>query len=166
MNADCNLAERWGRLRVRLPNGVGAFNRDVRERFADFCLPTGPVNQAAPRKPAGRVKSVRADFSLRYNVSLTSAMEYVMAVTSMVHVRVDESIKNQAAETLASMGLTVSDAVRVFLTRVVTDQQLPFALQAPNASTRAAMREARAISKARYASAVALIHDLEEGTKR
>jgi DNA-damage-inducible protein J len=90
----------------------------------------------------------------------------MMAATTMVHVRVDESIKNQAAETLASMGLTVSDAVRVFLTRVVTDQQLPFALQAPNASTRAAMREARAISKARYASTDALIHDLEKGTKR
>lgn len=89
-----------------------------------------------------------------------------MAATTMVHVRVDESIKNQAAETLASMGLTVSDAVRVFLTRVVTDQQLPFALQAPNAGTRAAMREARAIGKARYASADALIHELEKGSKR
>src|SRR5574337_945859 len=66
-----------------------------------------------------------------------------MAATTMVHVSVDESIKNQATETLASMGLTVSDAVRVFLTRVVTDQQLPFALQAPNAATRAAKREAR-----------------------
>lgn len=54
-----------------------------------------------------------------------------MAATTMVHVRVDEGIKNQATETLASMGLTVSDAVRVFLTRVVTEQQLPFALQAP-----------------------------------
>jgi DNA-damage-inducible protein J len=89
-----------------------------------------------------------------------------MAATTMVHVRVDESIKNQATETLASMGLTVSDAVRVFLTRVVTDQQLPFALQAPNASTRAAMREARAIGKARFASTDALIHDLEKGAKR
>lgn len=89
-----------------------------------------------------------------------------MATTRMVHVRVDESIKNQATETLASMGLTVSDAVRVFLTRVVTDQRLPFALQAPNAATRAAMREARAIGKARFNSAAALIHDLEEGAER
>lgn len=36
------------------------------------------------------------------------------ATTTMVHVRVDEKIKAQAAETLSSMGLTVSDAVRVF----------------------------------------------------
>ena len=74
-----------------------------------------------------------------------------MAATTMVHVRVDEHIKTQASETLAAMGLTVSDAIRVFLTRVVADQQLPFALKAPNAGTRAAMKEARAMSK-RHAS--------------
>jgi DNA-damage-inducible protein J len=90
----------------------------------------------------------------------------MMAATTMVHVRVDENIKNQATESLASMGLTVSDAVRVFLTRVVSDQQLPFALQAPHASTRAAMREARAIDKTRFTSTDALIRDLEKGTKR
>jgi DNA-damage-inducible protein J len=89
-----------------------------------------------------------------------------MATTTMVHVRVDESIKNQATETLASMGLTVSDAVRVFLTRVVTDQRLPFALRAPNATTRAAMREARTIGKARFSSADGLFDDLEKGAKR
>jgi DNA-damage-inducible protein J len=89
-----------------------------------------------------------------------------MAATTMVHIRVDESLKDQATETLASMGLTVSDAVRVFLTRVVADQQLPFALNVPNASTRMAMREARAIGKARFTSMDALIHDLEKGAKR
>ena len=89
-----------------------------------------------------------------------------MSATTMVHVRVDEHIKTQATETLAAMGLTVSDAIRVFLTRVVAEQQLPFALKAPNADTRAAMKEARAISKARFATARGLIHDLEKGGKR
>ena len=89
-----------------------------------------------------------------------------MPATTMVHVRVDEHIKTQAAETLAGIGLTVSDAVRVFLTRVVADQQLPFALKTPNAATRTAMREARNLSNARFATAKALIRDLEEGTKR
>ena len=89
-----------------------------------------------------------------------------MSATTMVHVHVDEEIKAQATATLAAMGLTVSDAVRVFLTRVVAEQQLPFALKAPNAETRAAMKEARAISKARFATACGLIHDLEKGAKR
>lgn len=88
-----------------------------------------------------------------------------MAATTMVHVRVDENIKAQATETLASMGLTVSDAVRVFLTRVVADKELPFALKAPNATTRAAMTEANDIvqnRRARFATANALIDELEE----
>ena len=103
---------------------------------------------------------------LRYNVSQIVNKESVMAATSMVHVRVDERLKTQATETLAAMGLSVSDAVRVFLTRVVAEQQLPFALKAPNADTRAAMDEARAISKARFASAKESIVDLEKGGKR
>ena len=85
-----------------------------------------------------------------------------MAATTMVHVRVDEHIKAQAAETLAAMGLTVSDAIRVFLTRVVADQQLPFELKAPNAETRAAMEEARAMARARFADGDELIHSLEK----
>lgn len=89
-----------------------------------------------------------------------------MAATTMVHVRVDEHIKAQATETLAAMGLTVSDAIRVFLTRVVTEQQLPFVLKAPNAETRAAMQEARAMGKARFPTAPELIHDLEKGAKQ
>ena len=86
--------------------------------------------------------------------------------TTMVHVRLDDDIKTQATQTLAAMGLTVSGAVRVFLTRVAADQQLPFELKAPNATTRSAMREARNLGKARYASSKALIDALEKSAKR
>lgn len=88
-----------------------------------------------------------------------------MAATAMVHVRVDEQIKAQATETLAAMGLSLSDAVRVFLMRVVADQQMPFALKAPNAETRAAMAEADEITRtrnARFGSAAELFEDLEK----
>ncbi len=87
------------------------------------------------------------------------------ATTTMVHVRVDEKIKAQATETLASMGLTVSDAVRVFLTRVVADNALPFTIKAPNADSRSAIDEAEAIIKsrhARFSDTNALINDIEK----
>ncbi len=90
-----------------------------------------------------------------------------MATTTMVHVRVDEQIKAQATETLAAMGLSLSDAVRVFLVRVVADRQLPFALRAPNAETRVAMAEADEIAsahRARFGSAAELFEDLEKNT--
>lgn len=74
-----------------------------------------------------------------------------MTATTMVHVRVDERLKAEAAETLASMGLSLSDAVRAFLTRVVADKQLPFEHEVPNAETRYAMKEADEIVRAHRA---------------
>jgi len=45
--------------------------------------------------------------------------------TSMLHVRIDDELKAQAAETLSKFGLTVSDAVRILLTRVAKEGALP-----------------------------------------
>lgn len=88
-----------------------------------------------------------------------------MAHTSMLHVRVDDDVKAQASEALAAMGLSISDAVRILLKRVVNDQAFPLELKVPNAQTRAAMEESRAMVKARSArfrSADALFDDLEK----
>ena len=92
-----------------------------------------------------------------------------MATTAMVHVRVDEQIKAQATETLAAMGLSISDAVRVFLMRVVAEQQMPFALKVPNAETRAAMADADEIARmrrVRFNNATALFNDLEKNSSK
>ena len=88
-----------------------------------------------------------------------------MATTTMVHVRVDEQVKIQATETLAAIGLSVSDAVRVFLMRVIAEKQMPFALKAPNVETRTAMTEADEIAHtrlARFDTATELFNDLEK----
>lgn len=95
--------------------------------------------------------------------------DQIMANSTMLHVRVDDEIKTQATEALAAMGLTVSDAVRILLKRVVNDQAFPLELKVPNAQTRAAMQEARAMAKARAArfdSAGALIDDLEKARQQ
>lgn len=51
-----------------------------------------------------------------------------MAHTSILHVRVDENLKTEAAEKLASVGLTVSDAIRILLTHVTKEGGLPVGL--------------------------------------
>lgn len=91
-----------------------------------------------------------------------------MASTTMIHVRIDDETKTQATETLAAMGLSVSDAVRLFLKRVVIEQALPIELKVPNAETRAAMDESRAIilaHRARFTTARDLLDDLEKSAK-
>ena len=62
--------------------------------------------------------------------------------SSMLHVRIDDDTKEQATSALKAMGLSVSDAVRIFLRRVVADQAFPLELKVPNAETRLAMAEA------------------------
>ena len=54
------------------------------------------------------------------------------------------------------------DAVRLLLHRVVAEQALPLELKVPNADTVAAMQEARALRRARFASADALLADLDQ----
>lgn len=74
-----------------------------------------------------------------------------MAATAFVRARIDETLKDEAAAVLAELGLTVSDVVRMTLTRVAKDRALPFELKVPNAETRAAIEASRSTMKARRA---------------
>lgn len=92
-----------------------------------------------------------------------------MTHSTMLHVRVDEDTKAQATEALAAMGLSVSDAVRILLKRVASDQAFPLELKVPNAQTREAMAEARSMAKnraARFESVEALIDGIEKARKQ
>ena len=58
-----------------------------------------------------------------------------MAATAFVRARIDETLKDEAAAVLADLGLTVSDLVRIVLTRVAKDKALPFEMRVPNKLT-------------------------------
>ena len=83
-----------------------------------------------------------------------------MPANKLVQARIDGAIKEEAAAVLAAMGLTVSDAVRLLLTRVAHDKTLPFEPLKPNATTIAAMKEARAGDLRQFASVQELADDL------
>ena len=57
--------------------------------------------------------------------------------------RIDSEVKEEANAVLAAMGLTISDAVRLMLTRVAREHALPFDPLIPNPKTIEAMKEAR-----------------------
>lgn len=83
-----------------------------------------------------------------------------MAANALVQARIDGAIKDEAAAVLAAVGLTVSDAVRLMLTRVAREKALPFEPLIPNAETIEAMREARRGGLASFDSVDALMADL------
>ena len=83
-----------------------------------------------------------------------------MPTNAVVRARIDEQIKEEASTVLATMGLTVSDAFRLMLTRIAHDKALPFEPLVPNEKTIAAMREARAGNLKSFNSVDALMADL------
>jgi DNA-damage-inducible protein J len=86
-----------------------------------------------------------------------------MSANAVVRARIDQRIKEEAAVVLEAMGLTVSDAFRIMLTRVAREKALPFEPLIPNETTIAAMREARAGNLKRFKNVEDLMEDLNEG---
>jgi len=66
-----------------------------------------------------------------------------MAAAEVVRARINSELKIKASAVLSDMGLSVSDAIRLLMVRVVSDGALPFDVRVPNAETRAAMRDAQ-----------------------
>ncbi|MGV8893306.1 MAG: type II toxin-antitoxin system RelB/DinJ family antitoxin [Burkholderiaceae bacterium] len=83
-----------------------------------------------------------------------------MAANALVQARIDGAIKDEAAAVLAAMGLTVSDAVRLLLTKIAREHALPFDPLIPNAETIEAMKEARRGNLPAFATAAELMTDL------
>jgi DNA-damage-inducible protein J len=61
-------------------------------------------------------------------------------ITTMIHVRVDQDLKDKATDTLEQMGLSLSDAVRLLLKRIAVEKALPFEVRVPNPQTMEAMQ--------------------------
>ena len=62
---------------------------------------------------------------------------------SIVRSRIDPVVKDEANQILKSMGLTLSEGIRLFLYQVIANEALPFEIKAPNKVTREAMIAAR-----------------------
>ena len=58
------------------------------------------------------------------------------------------------------MGLSISDAIRLLMLRVSDERRLPFAVKAPNATTRKAMKELDAGKGEKFSNMDALMADL------
>ncbi len=77
-----------------------------------------------------------------------------------VRARIDSATKERAADALAAMGLSISDAIRLLMFRIVDERRLPFEVKAPNATTRKAIAELEAGKGKRFTSTDALMADL------
>lgn len=60
---------------------------------------------------------------------------------SFIRVRLDKELKSEASEILSAMGLSISDLVRMTLTKLVNERDIPFSTYVPNKETIEAMNE-------------------------
>ena len=79
---------------------------------------------------------------------------------AVVRARIDSATKDRATQALQSMGLSVSDAIRLLLRRVADEQQLPFAVRTPNTTTVEAVKELEEGKDRRFGSAEELFWEL------
>ncbi len=77
-----------------------------------------------------------------------------------VRARIDTNTKERAADALAEMGLSISDAIRLLMLRVADERRLPFDVKAPSKSSRKALAEIAAGKMKTFATVDDLMADL------
>lgn len=66
-------------------------------------------------------------------------MPTTLPSTSVVRARIGSDLKSRGRTTFRAMGLTESEAIRLFYVHVTAQKALPFPIRVPNAVTRATM---------------------------
>lgn len=92
-----------------------------------------------------------------------------MSKSATINMRVNPEIKSSAESVFSSLGMTLTEAINIFLHKSVMEGGLPFDVRQPryNAATEAAIKEARDIMSGKittesYDSAAALFAALDE----
>lgn len=75
-----------------------------------------------------------------------------MAKTDTLHIRVEPNVKKRAEETLNDLGLSITEAINVFLNQVILQDGIPFEIKKPkfNKETIQAIEDTRNGKKFKY----------------
>tara|TARA_R110001606_G_scaffold233942_1_gene381533 strand:- start:33004 stop:33264 length:261 start_codon:yes stop_codon:yes gene_type:complete len=84
-----------------------------------------------------------------------------MAVSEVVRARIDPALKKEATSVLSDMGLSVSDAIRMMLTRIANEHALPFEVRVPNKDTQKAIAAKERGEVESFANIADLMTDLK-----
>lgn len=84
-----------------------------------------------------------------------------MSKDSVVRARIDAGTKEKATKALEAMGLSVSDAIRLLMTRVAQEERLPFDIKVPTPATKRAMRDLEERKAQRFKSVDEMFEDLD-----
>jgi DNA-damage-inducible protein J len=80
---------------------------------------------------------------------------------TIIHTPIDTVIDAKAKLVLSNLGLSMNEAITLFLNHIVENKKIPFSINIPNKETLAAIEDARNGNVERYASLEAMWTDLE-----
>lgn len=83
----------------------------------------------------------------------------------VIRSRIDPTIKAKAAKLFEHMGLTLSEAIRLFLYQSVAEKGIPFSINIPNATTKAAILDVEQRKKLEKTSIEELEKEWDECAK-
>ena len=92
---------------------------------------------------------VSGDHTIEAMFPVHRYQEMIIMATTPTQIRIDTTVKEQANNLFASLGMDMSSAVNIFLRQCILHGGLPFAVEIPqyNQTTLDAMAEARRISR-------------------
>ena len=85
-----------------------------------------------------------------------------MVADTTVRARLDTETKLRATQVLDSVGLNASDLIRLTFRKVALEGRLPFTIDLPNTTTRAALDELDRGRGTRFSSVDELMADLDD----
>ncbi|MEY3807051.1 MAG: hypothetical protein RI893_27 [Pseudomonadota bacterium] len=81
--------------------------------------------------------------------------------STVIHTPIDIEIDVKAKQILSNFGLSMNDAIALFLNQVVENNKMPFPIDLPNKETIAAIEDARTGNVHRYSSLETMWEDLD-----
>lgn len=84
-----------------------------------------------------------------------------MTKSTMIHARIEPSLKMETEKTLSELGLNMTQAITLFLQQVRLQKGLPFEVKLPTKETQTALGELENRNGKKFASVDALFDDLE-----
>jgi len=84
-----------------------------------------------------------------------------MSLNATVRARVDEHLKVDAETILKEIGLTTSQAINIFLKKIVSEHGIPFELKVPSDRLKIAMEEAKNLEGSYHNSIDDMMKDLK-----
>jgi DNA-damage-inducible protein J len=88
-------------------------------------------------------------------------MRFTMANGTTIQARIDPKVKRQARDVLDKLGISMSEAIGVYIRQIVLRQAIPFELKLPNQATLQAIEELESGKGVTFDSADELFKDLE-----